>query len=464
MESLLGMTQWLAHFVTSLRWQDFLDVALVSFVFYKLFSFVKETRAAHLIRGVLLLVIIYFIANTFLELRILTSVLQNAATLVIVAIPVVFQPELRKALSELGRGVSLFPGERLKGKELFSVTNTLVNAVQEMSENRTGALIVLERQIGLSEYTSDGYAVDAQVSKELLLTVFHEGTPMHDGAVVLRGDRLVAAGVVLPLIETLKSPAGIYWGTRHRAALGITDVSDAACIVVSEETGSISLIEGGKIHRNLGEETLERKLLEIFQMQQPQEDKPSGFNLWSFLPLRKESRSGQTSQSPAPSGSGHLSEARVNPFMALSRRLSDSFLFNLRFIAILIAIIWGLAIGMGTDQTAPHRPALDLETHTREVLLPIEIQGSLQKYQAQTTPLQASVILTGKNEDLKKIAPDDVKIFVEVKNLTQAAQVLPLSVFLPPDIQFKDLRPRTVSLRLSPRKTVLKPAPKPTGR
>lgn len=458
MESLQGLTQWIAHFVTSLRWQDFLDVALVSFVFYKLFSFVKETRAAHLIRGVLLLVIIYFIANTFLELRILTSVLQNAATLVIVAIPVVFQPELRKALSELGRGVSLFPGERLKGKELFGVTNTLVNAVQEMSENRTGALIVIERQIGLSEYSSDGYPVDAQVSKELLLTIFHDGTPMHDGAVVLRGDRLVAAGVVLPLIETLKSPAGIYWGTRHRAALGITDVSDAACIVVSEETGSISLIEGGKIHRNLGEETLERKLLEIFQMQQPQEDGSGGFNLWSFLPLRKSPAPVQTS-----TGSGQLVETRANPFLALSRRLSDSFLFNLRFIAILIAIIWGLAIGMGTDHNPP-TPTLDLEAHTREVLLPIGIQGNIQKQQVQTTPLQATVVLTGKNADLKNLAPEAVKIYVEVKDPSKAEQILPLSVFLPPDIQFKDLRPRTVSLKLTPTKSPLSPVPKAPGR
>lgn len=462
MESLQGLTQWLAHFVTSLRWQDFLDVTLVSFVFYRLFSFVKETRAAHLIRGVLLLVIIYFIANTFLELRILTSVLQNAATLVIVAIPVVFQPELRKALSELGRGVSIFPGERLKGKELFGVTNTLVNAVQEMSENRTGALIVIERQIGLSEYSSDGYAVDAQVSKELILTIFHEGTPMHDGAVVLRGDRLVAAGVVLPLIETLKSPAGIYWGTRHRAALGITDVSDAACIVVSEETGSISLIEGGKIHRNLGEETLERKLLEIFQMQQTQENTTGGFNLWSLLPFRKSPPASQAS-----SGSGQLVESRSNPFMALSRRVSDSFLFNLRFIAILIAIIWGLAIGMGTDNNAPipiASPTLDLEAHTREVLLPIGIQGSIQKYQAQTTPLQATVVLSGKNATLKNLSPEAVKIYVEVKDPSKAEQILPLAVFLPPDIQFKDLRPRTVNLKLTPRKALLRPASKAPGR
>jgi diadenylate cyclase len=458
-ESLQGMTQWLAHFMASLRWQDFLDVALVSFVFYKLFSFVKETRAAHLIRGVLLLVIIYFIANTFLELRILTSVLQNAATLVIVAIPVVFQPELRKALSELGRGVSLFPSERLKGRELFGVTNSLVDAVQEMSENRTGALIVLERKIGLNEYSESGYPVDARVSKELLLTIFYSGTPMHDGAVILRGERLVAAGVVLPLIETLKSPAGIYWGTRHRAALGITDVSDAACLVVSEETGSISLIESGRIHRNLGEETLERKLLEIFQMQ-PQEITEGSANRWNWLPFRKAK--------PITMPAAPAQDAKPNPLIVFLRRITDTFLFNLRFIAILIAIIWGLAIGMGTSTNTPP-PALDLENHTREMLLPIGLKAATQKYQIQTTPQQATVVLSGKNEVLKNLSPELIQVYIDVIDPNQEEQILPLAVSLPPDIQFKDLRPRTVKVRLKvlkplrPLPTELKPSPQVSG-
>lgn len=455
MESLQGLWELATHFFTSLRWQDVLDVALVSFVFYRLFSFVKETRAAHLIRGFLLLVIIYFIANTFLELRILTSVLQNAATLVIVAIPVVFQPELRRALSELGRGLSLFQSERLKGRELFGVINILINTVQEMSESRIGALIVIERQLGLNEYFESGYPIDGEVSKELLLTIFYEGTPMHDGAVILRGNRLMAAGVVLPLIETLKSPAGIYWGTRHRAALGITDVSDAACIVVSEETGSIALVEQGKIHRNLGEETLERKLLEIYQMQgTEQKERAPGF--WGWLPLRKTQTESDLPNTP----SGPLQASPASPFTGLLRRFSDSFLFNLRFIAILIAIIWGLAIGLGTESTAP--PRLDLEQHTKEILVPIGLSQNNEEVQAEIQPAQATVIVSGKSDALKNLDLSQLRVYVELKNNQKPDQILPLAVSLPPDIQFKDIRPRTVDLHLIRRKPISKPGPHPS--
>lgn len=450
MDSLQGLWELSHNFFTALRWQDVLDVVLVSFVFYKLFSFVKETRAAHLIRGFLLLFIIYFIANTFLELRILTSVLQNAATLVIVAIPVVFQPELRRALSELGRGLSLFQSERLKGKELFGVINILLNTVQEMSENRTGALIVIERQLGLNEYFESGYPVDGEVSKELLLTIFHEGTPMHDGAVILRGNRLMAAGVVLPLIETLKSPSGIYWGTRHRAALGISDVSDAACIVVSEETGSISLVERGKIHRNLGEETLERKLLEIYQMQSS-EQKQVSQALWNWLPLRK----------PAPSPAAIPTQTPgTGLFSSIMRRFSDHVLLNLRFIAIVITIIWGLAIGLGTESTAP--PRLDLELHSKELLLPIQIENPSAEIQTEFQPRQVNLTVSGKSETLKNLDLSQFKVYLELKDLQTPRQILPVAVSLPPDIQFKDIKPRTAEVRLYREKTRSLPGPHPS--
>jgi len=147
----------MAQIWEGLRWQDVLDVLVVSFVLYKIFSFIKETRAIHLIRGLLLLVVVYFIANNYLHLKILTSVLQNAATLVIVAIPVLFQPELRRALSELGRGFSVFPSDRLlKGKELFDTIRILVSTAKALSKDKIGALIVIERKIGLNEYIESG--------------------------------------------------------------------------------------------------------------------------------------------------------------------------------------------------------------------------------------------------------------------------------------------------------------------
>jgi diadenylate cyclase len=441
--SLKGFQEMMIHFAVSLRWQDALDLALVSLLFFRLFSFMKETRTAHLLRGLLLLVLTYFIANTFLDLRILTSVLQNAATLVIVAIPVVFQPELRRALSEIGRRMSIFRNEKLPGKKLFNIVNILVNTTQELAENRTGALIVIERQQVLDEFfNKSGYIIDAEISKELLLTIFYDGTPMHDGAVILRGNRLLAASVVLPVIETMKSPAGIYWGTRHRAALGVSDVSDASCIVVSEETGSISLVEQGKIHRNLSEETLERKLLEIFQMQHTEApQKISRFFEW----LSQYKR-------PLP-----------KPILlALSylRQFSDRVLFDLRFVAVILSLVWGFAIGMGTGPA--HAPVpLDLEQHTRVLLVPI-VPPPLATHTLTLEPPQTQLVISGRSEILKAITSQDLEISLQIRDIKTAEQTVPISVLLPQDVQLRELSPRLVKVRLKPRTSKPQALPSPT--
>lgn len=283
---------WSYNFFTALHWQNVLDLVLVSFIFYQLFSFAKKTKSFQLINGFLLFFIsfiiytsILYIISNILKFPILVSLLQYTTLLIVVSIPIILQSELRRIFFQLGLVLSPLQSERLESKNLFGVINTLINTVQEMSENCIGALIVIERQVELNKHLESGYLINGEISKELLLTIFHEGTPMHDGAVILRGNRIIAAGVVLPLVETLKSPSGIYWGTRHRAALGISEESDAVCLVVSEETGSISLIERGKIHRNLGEETLERRLLEIYQTPNNSEQKQPPQTRWHWLPL-----------------------------------------------------------------------------------------------------------------------------------------------------------------------------------
>ena len=439
MSSLKALQELIVHFFVSLRWQDTLDLALVSLLFFRLFSFIKETRASHLLRGLLLLVLTYFIANNFLDLRILTSVLQNAATLVIVAIPVVFQPELRRALSEIGRRITVFGNKQLPGKSLFNIVNVLVDATQEMAENRTGALIVIERQHALDEYFKSGHVLDAETTKELLLTIFYPGTPMHDGAVVIRGNRLMAACVVLPSRDTLKSPAGIYWGMRHRAALGLSDVSDAACIVVSEETGSISLVEHAKIHRNLSEETLERKLLEIFQVpREEQAAEQAGF--WERLSHKK----------PLP--------PKIAVALAWLRKFSDRVLFDLRFIAVILSLAWGLALGMGTGQTHTPTP-LNLDQHTRVFILPVAQHPPTDHQEVRVEPQQVKLILTGRSEILKQVASHDIEVSVHLQDLKTPQQLLPLSVILPQDIELRELCPRLVKVSLTP--PPLKPTPSP---
>ncbi|PKL74501.1 MAG: TIGR00159 family protein [Candidatus Melainabacteria bacterium HGW-Melainabacteria-1] len=421
--------QDMVQILAGLRWQDVLDVFIVSFVLYKIFSFIKETRAIHLIRGLLLLVVIYFIANNFLELKILTSVLQNAATLVIVAIPVLFQPELRRALSELGRGFSVFPSDRLlKGKELFGTIRILVSTAQALSEEKTGALIVIERKIGLNEHIESGVLLDGQISQELLHTIFFEGTPLHDGAVILRGNRLVAASVQLPLTESKQSPAGTYWGMRHRAALGISEQSDAGCLVVSEETGAISLIVEGKTHRNLTEENLERLLLELFQMTPSPSE---GLKLRGLI--RRDPPTELDEPKPAP--------AWLTSLGAVSSKL----FFNLRFIAVAVAVIWGLAVGIWR---APTPPRLDLEAHSKEMLVPIAIQGKSDNLVIKIDPSQINLKIAGKTDQLEKLKPEEIRVYIEIEDTSTGEQILPVGVSLPPNVQIRDVVPRLVNVKI----------------
>ena len=395
------------------------------------FSFIKETRAIHLIRGLLLLVVIYFIANNFLELKILTSVLQNAATLIIVAIPVLFQPELRRALAELGRGFTVFPSERLlKGQELFEVIRILVSTARALSEKKIGALIVIERKIGLNEYVESGRKLEAVISQSLLHTIFYEGTPLHDGAIVLRGDRLLAASVQLPLTDAKQSPAGTYWGMRHRAALGISEQSDAASLVVSEETGNISLIVEGKIHRNLTEENLEKKLLEVYQMDpKPQEN---------FLTRTLFSRNDKKKEE-AP-------KAKKTPpgwLTKLSHYLSQMF-FSLRFIAVALAIVWGLAVGLGT---APP-PRIELESAQKEMLVPIQIQGKQENLVVRLDPEQVTLRIAGRSERLESIQQENLRVFIQLNDTSTGEQILPIGVSLPPNVRLREVIPQAVNVKI----------------
>lgn len=430
LETLQDVINYSLQIWKSLRWQDVLDVLIVSFVLYKLFSFIKETRAIHLIRGLLLLVVIYFIANNFLELKILTSVLQNAATLIIVAIPVLFQPELRRALSELGRGFSVFPSDRLlKGTELFDTIKILVSTAKALSREKIGALIVIERKIGLNEYIESGKVLNAELSEALLHTIFYEGTPLHDGAVILRGKQLIAASVQLPMTENKQSPAGTYWGMRHRAALGISEQSDAASLVVSEETGNISLIVEGKTHRNLSEENLERQLMELFQMEQN-----SGENFWSRSLFK----------SPAQKAAEGKEPPKSSRWLEKLQDWGGKLFFNLRFIAVAVAVIWGLAVGLGTGTA----PKIELETSTKEILLPIHVQGKNDNLVVKIDPSQVNVTLSGKVARLEELKPQSVQVFIQLEDLTTGEQILPVGVSVPPNVQMKDVTPRLVNVKI----------------
>jgi diadenylate cyclase len=243
-----------------------LDIVLTAVLIYGVLTLIQGTRAVRLLIGAIILLVVYLIAQE-LELRLLSTILQAGALVGIVAAVVVFQPELRRGLDRLGRmgswdwlGTSDVPGyQRTAG--------ILAASAARLSRRRAGALIVIERDTGLGDMAETGIAIDAELSTELLTTLFAAGYPLHDGAVIVRGTRIAAAGVMLPLAERHASLEA--YGTRHRAALGITEQTDALVIVVSEERGAISLADGGSIVRDLDENELRQRLYGLLGPSRP---------------------------------------------------------------------------------------------------------------------------------------------------------------------------------------------------
>lgn len=230
-----------------------LDVLIVTVLFYWGYVFLRETRAMRILYGLFFLLALMLIGR-LMNLVLLNWILQYIMAMLVVAIPIVFQPELRNALERLGR--TRFIKDFGKGTQ-FNVVNEVLSAVDLLSKQKIGALIVFQRKTGLREYIERGADLDATVSAELLLSIFFPKSPLHDGAVIISGSKIVSASVTLPVsdFETTSK-----MGTRHRAGLGITENSDAVAIIVSEETGNISLASEGEIERRIGSEKLENRL------------------------------------------------------------------------------------------------------------------------------------------------------------------------------------------------------------
>ncbi|MCI8631564.1 MAG: TIGR00159 family protein, partial [Firmicutes bacterium] len=221
-----------------------------------------ETRAAQLIKGLLVLIVVTFISEIF-NFYTINWILKNTMTIGVVALVIIFQPELRRGLEYLGRS-KFVPGNfnQIDKDRAKYITSEFVRAVESFSQSRTGALIIIERETALTDIIETGTVVDAEISSEILGNIFYEGAPLHDGAVIIRGDRMRAAGCVLPLTQNKALNKEL--GTRHRAGIGITENSDAIALIVSEETGIISMAIDGKLSRFLDIKTVEKTLLNIY--------------------------------------------------------------------------------------------------------------------------------------------------------------------------------------------------------
>lgn len=258
-----NLQNYFTELTSNIGLNDILDVLIMTFVIYKILEFIKETRAQQLVKGLVVLVVAYFVSG-FLNLHVVNWALGGAFTIGIFALIVLFQPELRRGLEYMGRSkiIQSRIGFKIDNDEAKHVIDEISSAMMRFSAEKTGALLVFEREIALEDIVETGTKIDADISEELLGNLFYEGSPLHDGAVIIRGGRIYAAGCVLPLTNNNNLNKSL--GTRHRAGIGITENSDAIAIIASEETGIISMTEDGKMTRFLDKKNIESLLSKIF--------------------------------------------------------------------------------------------------------------------------------------------------------------------------------------------------------
>lgn len=245
--------------ITSVRWLDILDILIVTFIIYRTFLLIKGTRAIQLIVGFILVYFVFLISKQF-DLFTLGWILSNFVGAIIFVIVVIFQNEIRRVLLALGRSPFF---KRITYVEETLFYDELMNACSVMSNRHIGSLIVIEREVGLEEFMEIGIRIDAAVNTELIVSMFQTTSPLHDGAMIIQEGRIRAAGCILPL--TIKDTIDLSLGTRHRAAIGITEVTDSLALIVSEEKGRISYAYKGEIFTGIGEEALKKVLKELLR-------------------------------------------------------------------------------------------------------------------------------------------------------------------------------------------------------
>ena len=271
------MEHFFKNIVSGIGYTDILDILIVTFIIYKLLHFIRETRAEQLAKGLLFLMVATLLSKV-LQLYTLHWILSGVMTVGLIAVVVIFQPELRRGLEYLGRSKFSNVLSEVDKEEAKYMVGQLVEAVDSMSASHTGALIVIEREISLNDIAETGTIIDAAISSQMIGNIFYEGAPLHDGALIIRGSRIHAAGCVLPLTQNKNLNKEL--GTRHRAGIGITENSDALVIIVSEETGIISLAQNGKLTRFLDVKKVEKALFNLYL---EESEKNLGERLSSFL-------------------------------------------------------------------------------------------------------------------------------------------------------------------------------------
>ncbi|GGL64513.1 cyclic di-AMP synthase CdaA [Sporolactobacillus putidus] len=265
---------WLAHFNILNYLTDIIDILIVTYLIYKVILIIRGTKAVQLAKGILVIVGVWFLSSLF-QLKTLEWILNNAITYGLFAIIVIFQPELRRVLEQLGRG-RLFSRGTIVEEQHKQMTDAIVKASSYMAKRRIGALMSIERKTGLNDYIETGIPLHGNLTSQLLINIFIPNTPLHDGAVIIRGNEVVAAACYLPLSESPFISKEL--GTRHRAAMGVSEVTDSLTVVVSEETGGITVTKNGEMFRDIPEE----RLAEILQTELNKSEKNNGSLRWNW--------------------------------------------------------------------------------------------------------------------------------------------------------------------------------------
>lgn len=262
----------------SISWTDLIEILVIAFLVYEIMLWIKNTHAWSLLKGIVVIIVFLLLAELF-EMSTILWIANKLFTVAATAVVVIFQPELRRALERLGRKnffssvITFDPTHSMSGRFSDRTISEIMRACNEMAKVKTGALIVIEQNTSLSEIERTGIEVDAVLSSQLLINIFEHNTPLHDGAVVVRGDRVVAATCYLPLSDNLSLSKEL--GTRHRAGVGISEVTDSLTLIVSEETGRISIAYDGELIRNVNDDTMRRKLEQL--QNKPSTEKRHGF-------------------------------------------------------------------------------------------------------------------------------------------------------------------------------------------
>lgn len=422
------------HFISEkyFAWfRDVLDIIIVSYFVYRVLLLIRGTRAVQLLRGLFLLFLLYFVANNVLQLRTITWIMQTGATFVLFSLPIIFQPELRRALASLGKESVL--GEQsvfFKGKELFEHIHIIATAVKNMSEQKVGALIVIERETGLNEFIETGIPINAEVSSELIESIFYTGTPLHDGALVVKEDKIIAASVLLPLSENIKPVRGKHLlGTRHRAGLGLAETSDAFCIIVSEETGDVSIALHGKLHRSINEEVLETMLIENLK---PKTKKTASINIKEGIKSFGDKVKNKNKEDTF--------DNEIKKEKSETKKFFEKFKepdFNLKVTAFIMAFIFTILLGKGTFYS-------NIE---KTYVLPLQVKyaQNVKNYESklQVSSSFVKLKISGDKNNIENLKPDEIHVFVNIDKVDDN-QRLSVNVSAPNNVTIKEISPRDV--------------------